>query len=57
LLLKENRTMITRRPDAVAPPALGTVQGRVTRINDDGFAVEFTRRQHADFLEQDITTA
>jgi hypothetical protein len=34
---------------------LGNVQGRVVRHLDDGFAVEFTRLQHPDFLEESIS--
>ena len=33
---------------------LGKVQGRVVRQLDDGFAVEFTRAQHPDFLEESV---
>jgi hypothetical protein len=33
---------------------LGAVQGRVVRHLDDGFAVEFTRAQHPDFLEENV---
>ena len=33
---------------------LGAVQGRVVRHLDDGFAVEFTRAQHPDFLEESV---
>jgi hypothetical protein len=33
---------------------LGKVQGRVVRQLDDGFAVEFTRLQHPDFLEESV---
>jgi hypothetical protein len=33
---------------------LGSVQGRVVRHLDDGFAVEFTRAQHPDFLEESV---
>jgi hypothetical protein len=49
---------------AIAPelrPAVGTVvtigkaQGRVVRHIDDGFAIEFTRLQHSDFIEDAIT--
>lgn len=36
---------------------LGKIQARVTRVNDDGFAVEFTRLHHVDFLEEDIAAA
>jgi hypothetical protein len=31
------------------------VQGRVVRHLEDGFAIEFTRLQHLDFLEENIT--
>ena len=49
---------------AIAPdlrPAVGTMvmigktQGRVVRHIDDGFAIEFTRLQHPDFLEDSVT--
>ena len=33
---------------------LGKVQGRVVRHLEDGFAVEFTRLQHPDFLEESV---
>ena len=33
---------------------LGKVQGRVVRHIEDGFAVEFTRLQHPDFLEESV---
>jgi hypothetical protein len=36
---------------------LGKVQGRVVRHLEDGFAIEFTRLQHPDFLEENITGA
>jgi hypothetical protein len=36
---------------------LGKVQGRVTRVDEEGFAVEFTRLQHLDFLEENIAAA
>ena len=34
---------------------IGKVQSRVVRHIDDGFAVEFTRLQHPDFLEENIS--
>jgi hypothetical protein len=34
---------------------LGKTQGRVVRVSDDGIAVEFTRLQHPDFLEENVT--
>ena len=33
---------------------LGKVQGRVVRHLEEGFAVEFTRLQHPDFLEESV---
>jgi hypothetical protein len=36
---------------------IGKLQGRVVRHLDDGFAVEFTRLQHPDFLEENLTAA
>jgi hypothetical protein len=46
---------------AATKPAVGTIvtlgktQGRVVRHLDDGFAVEFTRLQHPDFLEENVS--
>jgi hypothetical protein len=37
--------------------SLGKVQGRVVRHLEDGFAIEFTRLQHPDFLEENINGA
>jgi hypothetical protein len=34
---------------------LGKTQGRIVRVNEDSFAVEFTRMQHPDFLEENVT--
>jgi hypothetical protein len=34
---------------------IGKTQGRVVRHIDDGFAIEFTRLQHPDFLEDSVT--
>jgi hypothetical protein len=34
---------------------IGKVQGRVVRHIEGGFAVEFTRLQHPDFLEDNLT--
>jgi hypothetical protein len=41
-----------QRPQIGTLVTLGKVQGRVVRHLDDGFAVEFTRLQHPDFLEE-----
>lgn len=43
------------RPPVGAVVTLGKTQGRVVRHIEDGFAVEFTRLQHPDFLEENIT--
>ena len=34
---------------------IGKTQGRVVRHIEDGFAIEFTRLQHPDFLEDNVT--
>jgi len=44
-----------QRPAIGALITLGKIQGRVVRHLDDGFAVEFTRLQHPDFLEDNVT--
>ena len=44
-----------QRPPMGALVTIGKVQGRVVRHLDDGFAVEFTRLQHPDFLEESVT--
>jgi len=43
-----------QRPPIGALVTLGKVQGRVVRYLDDGFAIEFTRLQHPDFLEDAV---
>jgi hypothetical protein len=43
------------RPPIGTLVTLGKVQGRVVRHIEDGFAVEFTRLQHLDFVEDDVT--
>jgi hypothetical protein len=44
-----------QRPEIGAPITIGKTSGRVVRHLDDGFAVEFTRLQHSDFLEENVT--
>src|SRR5579863_4295211 len=44
-----------QRPVIGALVTLGKVQGRVVRHLEDGFAIEFTRLQHSDFLEDNVT--
>jgi hypothetical protein len=34
---------------------LGRTQARIIRHREDGFASEFTRLQHPDFLEENVT--
>jgi len=43
-----------QRPPVGALVTLGKVQGRVVRYLEDGFAIEFTRLQHPDFLEENV---
>ena len=43
------------RPAVGALVTLGKTQARVVRSQGDSFAVEFTRLQHPDFLEENIT--
>jgi hypothetical protein len=43
------------RPPVGALVTVGKTQGRVVRHIEDGFAIEFTRLQHPDFLEDDVT--
>ncbi len=43
-----------QRPPIGALITLGKVQGRVVRHLEDGFAIEFTRLQHPDFLEENV---
>jgi c-di-GMP-binding flagellar brake protein YcgR len=46
-----------QRPQIGSLVTLGKVPGRVVRYLDDGFAIEFTRLQHTDFLEDAISGA
>jgi hypothetical protein len=43
------------RPAVGSVVTIGKAQGRVVRHIDDGFAVEFTRLQHTDFIEDAVT--
>jgi hypothetical protein len=43
------------RPPIGALITLGKVQGRVVRHLENGFAIEFTRLQHPDFLEDNVS--
>jgi hypothetical protein len=45
----------TNRPPIGTLVMLGKTQGRVVRHIEEGFAVEFTRLQHPDFLEESVT--
>jgi hypothetical protein len=44
-----------QRPALGALVTLGKVPGRVVRHLEEGFAIEFTRLQHPDFLEENVT--
>ncbi len=43
------------RPAVGSVVTIGKAQGRVVRHIEDGFAVEFTRLQHTDFIEDVVT--
>ena len=43
------------RPEVGVLVTLGKIPSRVVRHIDEGFAVEFTRMQHPDFLEENVT--
>ncbi len=43
------------RPAVGSAVTIGKTPGRVVRHIEDGFAIEFTRLQHPDFLEESIT--
>ena len=45
----------TNRPPIGTLVMLGKTQGRIVRHIEEGFAVEFTRLQHPDFLEENVT--
>ena len=44
-----------QRPAVGVMVTIGKTQGRVVRHIDDGFAIEFTRLQHPDSLEENVT--
>jgi hypothetical protein len=44
-----------QRPDIGSPITIGRTSGRVVRHLEDGIAIEFTRLQHPDFLEDGVT--
>ena len=43
------------RPVVGSMVTIGKAQGRVVRHIEDGFAIEFTRSQHSDFIEENVT--
>jgi len=43
------------RPAVGSVVTIGKAQGRVVRHIENGFAVEFTRLQHTDFIEDNVT--
>jgi hypothetical protein len=44
-----------QRPPLGSLVTLGKIQGRVVRHLEEGFAVEFTRLQHPDFVEENVS--
>jgi hypothetical protein len=44
------------RPEIGALVTVGKIAGRVVRHLEEGFAVEFTRLQHADLVEESVTS-
>ena len=44
-----------QRPEIGTPVTIGKTPGRVVRHLEDGFAIEFMRVQHPDFLEENVT--
>ncbi len=44
-----------QRPAIGVLVTLGKIQGRVVRHLDEGFAIEFTRLQHPDFVEENVS--
>ncbi|HZC54996.1 MAG TPA: PilZ domain-containing protein [Xanthobacteraceae bacterium] len=44
-----------QRPVIGSLVTLGKIQGRVVRHLEEGFAVEFTRLQHPDFVEENVS--
>ena len=42
-------------PPVGAAVTIGKTTGRVVRHIEDGFAIEFTRLQHTDFIEENVT--
>jgi hypothetical protein len=43
------------RPEIGAAVTIGKTPGRVVRHLEEGFAIEFIRLQHSDFLEENVT--
>jgi hypothetical protein len=54
LSLSGAAVLTDQRPALGMLVMLGKIQGRVVRHLEDGFAVEFTRLQHPDFLEESV---
>ena len=44
-----------QRPPIGTLVTLGKIQGRVVRHLEEGFAIEFTRLQHTDFVEENVS--
>ena len=55
IFAKDERHTFATKPPVGSVIWLGKTQARIVRVNDEGFAVEFTRLQHPDFLEENVT--
>ena len=57
--MSQSGTAVTsdQRPPIGTLVTLGKVQGRIVRHLEEGFAIEFIRLQHPDFLEDAIGPA
>jgi len=57
--LSQSGAAVSINPDLLpavgAAVTIGKTPGRVVRHIEDGFAVEFTRLQHPDFIEENVT--
>ena len=57
--LSQSGAAVAMRPDERPPigsmVTIGKTQGRVVRHIEDGFAIEFVRLQHPDFVEDNVT--
>jgi hypothetical protein len=52
---RRDRNLTGLRPPVGVVVTIGKTQGRVGRHIEDGFAIEFMRLQHPDFVEDSVT--